>query len=354
MNITDKCGKTALFDAVLKGSIQCTELLLKAGADVNIRGSYYCPTALFEAVRYASVECTDLLLKAGTDMSIKDDHGRTVLFVASPKCTHLLLKAGADVNIRDENSRTALFEAVSQRSVQYTEQLLKGGADVNISDKDGRTALFDAVRNSVQCTDLLLKAGADVNIKDKYGETALFDGVSQGSVQCTDLLLKAGADVNVTNRIGRTVLFLNTFFPRPITTAVLNSMKLILRELIKVNVRDNYGSNALTLHLNYIGNSSTGPEYIKFAMLLLSAGETLDKDGRIRLLRLFNQKDDVVPVEASEYRRTSAEISLMNICRETIRKHLLQMSQVNLFVRVPRLPRLMTSYLLYDVTLDHE
>ena len=91
-------------------------------------------------------------------------------------------------------------------------------------------------------------------------------------------------------------------------------------------------------------------------MLLLSAGEIVDTDRRMRLLRLFNQNDDKVPVEASEYLRSSAEISLMNICRETIRKHMLQMSQVNLFVRVPRLPlpRLMTSYLLYDVTLDHE
>ena len=46
----------------------------------------------------------------------------------------------------------------------------------------------------------------------------------------------------------------------------------------------------------------------------------------------------------------------MNICRETISKHLLQMRDVNLFVRVPRLPlpRLMMSYLLYDVKLHNE
>ena len=76
-------------------------------------------------------------------------------------------------------------------------------------------------------------------------------------------------------------------------------------------------------------------------MLFFAAGETVD-ESNIR--------------EVSEYLSLSAEISLMNICRETIRKHLLPMSDVNLFVRVPRLPlpRLMTSYLLYDVTLDYD
>ena len=49
-----------------------------------------------------------------------------------------------------------------------------------------------------------------------------------------------------------------------------------------------------------------------------------------------------------EYLKPSAELCVKNICRETIRKHLLQMSDVNLFP----LPQLMTSYLLYDVTLD--
>ena len=48
------------------------------------------------------------------------------------------------------------------------------------------------------------------------------------------------------------------------------------------------------------------------------------------------------------------EHSLKNICREAIRSHLLQMSEVNLFVRVPSLPlpKALQSYLLYDQALD--
>ena len=45
------------------------------------------------------------------------------------------------------------------------------------------------------------------------------------------------------------------------------------------------------------------------------------------------------------------ELNLMSICREVIRKHLLQMSLVNLFYRVPRLglPAVLCEYLLYNV-----
>ena len=46
-------------------------------------------------------------------------------------------------------------------------------------------------------------------------------------------------------------------------------------------------------------------------------------------------------------------LCLMHICRRTIREHLLQMSRVNLFVRVPHLGlrSLLTDFLLYDVSL---
>ena len=50
------------------------------------------------------------------------------------------------------------------------------------------------------------------------------------------------------------------------------------------------------------------------------------------------------------------ELSLKNICRESIRNHLLQMSNVNLFARVPKLPlpKALQSYLLYYQALQEE
>ena len=66
--------------------------------------------------------------------------------------------------------------------------------------------------------------------------------------------------------------------------------------------------------------------------------------------------DEARVKKVTGYLKQSEGISLLNICRETIRKHLLQMSDVSLIYRVPKLglPCLMTSYLLHDVTLEQD
>ena len=50
------------------------------------------------------------------------------------------------------------------------------------------------------------------------------------------------------------------------------------------------------------------------------------------------------------------EMSLKHLCRKAIRKHLLKMSPVNLFVQVPQLglPTLLQEYLLFNVYLDDD
>ena len=57
---------------------------------------------------------------------------------------------------------------------------------------------------------------------------------------------------------------------------------------------------------------------------------------------------------ASYYLQDDEPIHLKVICRRAIREHLLQMNQVNLFLRVPHLglPSLLTNYLLYYVSLQ--
>ena len=228
---------------------------------------------------------------------------------------------------------------VEMLSTLHIDWFLKAGANVNITDQRGETSLFYAVRRkSVQSVALLLDAGADVNMKDGESQTALFGGVRNGSVKCVDLLLKGGADVNVTDDSGNTILHQ--------TMQSLKGAKKVLQEGIIVNIRNSCGFNALTHLLENFGKDpflsmwKIVPKE-KCAMLLFAAGETVAKT-----------KVKNVP----DYLKTSADINLMNICRDAIRNHLLQMDHVNLIYKVQclGLPSLMTSYLLYDVTLDEE
>ena len=50
------------------------------------------------------------------------------------------------------------------------------------------------------------------------------------------------------------------------------------------------------------------------------------------------------------------DLNLMKICRRVIREHLMKLSNVNSFVRIPQLglPAPVQSFLLYHVSLDTE
>ena len=74
----------------------------------------------------------------------------------------------------------------------------------------------------------------------------------------------------------------------------------------------------------------------ELALLLYAAGERLNKE-EIR--------------EVPDYLELPEEMTLRHLCRESIRKHLLQISKMNLLVRVPKLglPSKMTRYLLYEI-----
>ena len=73
----------------------------------------------------------------------------------------------------------------------------------------------------------------------------------------------------------------------------------------------------------------------ELARLLYAAGEELHE----------NEIEEEVP----DYLQPPEEMALMHLCRESTRKHLLEMSKMNLLVRVPKLglPSKMTQYLLY-------
>ena len=77
-----------------------------------------------------------------------------------------------------------------------------------------------------------------------------------------------------------------------------------------------------------------------FLKILFAAGHDIESAGHVS--QEIHQ--ELIP---------DTELSLMHLCREAIRNHLLQMSNVNLFIRVPRLPlpKAVQSYLLYDQTL---
>ena len=154
-----------------------------------------------------------------------------------------------------------------------------------------------------------------MNLSLDHG-AALHVAVSEGSLTIVHILLRAGANVNGVNIKNQTALMVAVMRGR------LGCVKLLLQAGAEVR-REKYG--AYNLHsLQQLCDE-------KIITLLHAAGEAWE-----------HLPDNVLT------------LCLKNICRRTIREHLLQMSRVNLFVWVSHLGLLLSlaRYLLYDVSLD--
>ena len=176
------------------GHVQCVELLLKSGADVNLWT--------------ADNKRSKALMKRGLN-----NGGHTALYVAvvnkQPECVKLLIEAGADVNIQcndtSYNKITPLLAAIKGGgNDQCAEMLVNAGADVNIVDLGDRdTVLMCAAHHSsTRLEELILKGGADVNTVNKWNATALYKAVASGNGQTARFLIQAGADVNLASDLG--------------------------------------------------------------------------------------------------------------------------------------------------------
>ena len=89
-----------------------------AGEKVDTRDKYFGTTTLHLAVLQRKRSVVDVLLAAGADMNIQDNEGRTVLHLAADQSDgsliDALLDAGADGNIQDEEGHTPLHLAARQ------------------------------------------------------------------------------------------------------------------------------------------------------------------------------------------------------------------------------------------------
>ena len=155
------------------------------------------------------------------------------------------------------------------------------------------------------------------------------------------ILLKAGADVSVKDIYDRTALFLRGLKSKPVNK---RGVKVALRANILINEDTWEEINAL----GYILGCSDDRDFDEsrdeeVATLLYAAGETLEDVPETNIPDCLQFED--------------VKLQLKHICRETIRKHLLDLDpHHHLFERIPQrgLPDLMNQYLLYGESLDDD
>jgi ankyrin repeat protein len=117
----DNLGATPLFYAVANNSVDCTQLLLSAGAQVNMKDHYgFFP--LLVAVRNEHYDIADRLLMAGADIHSKTFVGDTALHVliqdkSSIRAIQFLLSRGASLFRQNAKRETPLFGALQDHNL---------------------------------------------------------------------------------------------------------------------------------------------------------------------------------------------------------------------------------------------
>ena len=127
LNSRDRDGRTVLISAATSGSPAMVKEVLKSHPNVNARAScsrckHAGRTALMEVAAHEFwstspedvLQVTELLLHAGAQVNLRDGQGNTALILCTdhaPKLALPLIQAGADVNARNNEGDTALSQA---------------------------------------------------------------------------------------------------------------------------------------------------------------------------------------------------------------------------------------------------
>ena len=117
VNATDRVGQVPLLIALERADSAILELLIKAGANVNLRQE--------------KTRATPLMIAAKS--------GR-----CNPNAIRALIDAGAEVEARDEKGMTSLMHAGRGGNSNCIDALLKAGANIDATDNAGHKAINHA------------------------------------------------------------------------------------------------------------------------------------------------------------------------------------------------------------------
>lgn len=250
-------GLTALLYAARQGCVECLEVLVGAGADVNLADPDGV-SPLLVATLNAHFDSAAWLLEHGADVDKWDRWGRSTLYAAvdyntiprggradlpsldtttSLQLIERLLEAGANPNLQlklhppfrsvttDRGTdliltvgSTPLLRAAKAADVPAIQLLLRHGALPDLPSIENVSPLmaaaglgssntdtrgrFKTEADALMALQLLLTAGADVNRQDKLGLTALHGAAFQGWNEVIRLLVEHGADLHATDSQG--------------------------------------------------------------------------------------------------------------------------------------------------------
>ncbi len=244
-------GLTPLLFASRQGAVQATEVLLAAGADVNLADPEFHFTPLLDAIYNDHYDLGAVLVehKANLDgalyltveMRNLDYFGNRPRKPITDKLDELafikfLLDHGAEPDavlktklpgrmaqgaITVQPGATPFYRAARSADLPVMRLLLEKGANANKASDDHTTPLLAAATGQgvrfaggverpeaefVEAIRICVDKGADVNLANDRGDTPMHAAAERGANQIVQFLADHGAKLDVKNKSGRTPL----------------------------------------------------------------------------------------------------------------------------------------------------
>lgn len=188
-----------LIDAVKNQDHEVLRTLLKERIDVNSPQADGA-TALSWASYMDDLEAVDLLIRAGAKVDLANQYGITPLLLActnrSASMVEKLLEAGANPNLAQWEGQTPLMECARTGNVAAVKLLLNHKVNVNAREAGrGQTALmWAAAGKHADVVQTLIEHGTDRNARTGTGFTPLMFAAQQGDLESARILVASGAD----------------------------------------------------------------------------------------------------------------------------------------------------------------
>lgn len=150
-----------MLKAVQAGDLKAVEDALQDGADVNVvvmSKDGYMSSFLVEAVYKRYENIANVLIRAGADINVQDSSGKTPLMWAAAKgqinIINKLINAGAHLNNQSETGWTALTWAAYSGNKETIIALLQANADPYIMSFDAQAIRDILLKRGCQCSEI--------------------------------------------------------------------------------------------------------------------------------------------------------------------------------------------------------